>query len=148
MQLKKSLVGIQAEESDPDSMGDAIRENSDNDQDPIEESLLKYQEETQLKIKDIHLGEELPQHTNNKNCCKHTQDAQKFPVTQTKGMTYIHGTAIKLTVCVYNSQHPLIIVSVAHCSIVAKYDLEKRFPNQESRLLLNKEKKSRVNWEG
>ncbi|MBW0510616.1 hypothetical protein O181_050331 [Austropuccinia psidii MF-1] len=38
--------GLQTEKSDSDSMGYDIRENSDDDQDPIEEYLGEYQEET------------------------------------------------------------------------------------------------------
>ncbi|MBW0549228.1 hypothetical protein O181_088943 [Austropuccinia psidii MF-1] len=38
------------EDSESDSMGDAIREPSDNDQDPREEFLVEYQEETSLEI--------------------------------------------------------------------------------------------------
>ncbi|MBW0545662.1 hypothetical protein O181_085377 [Austropuccinia psidii MF-1] len=38
------------EDSDPDSMGDAIREQSDEEQDPREEFLVEYQEETPLEI--------------------------------------------------------------------------------------------------
>ncbi|MBW0566706.1 hypothetical protein O181_106421 [Austropuccinia psidii MF-1] len=38
------------EDSESDSMGDASREQSDNDQDPREELLVEYQEETPLKI--------------------------------------------------------------------------------------------------
>ncbi|MBW0539381.1 hypothetical protein O181_079096 [Austropuccinia psidii MF-1] len=49
-------------------------------------------------------------------------------------MVYIHGTATKVTVCIDNSQQPLIIDSEAHCSIVAK-----QFPNWEKKLLQNKE---------
>ncbi|MBW0549307.1 hypothetical protein O181_089022 [Austropuccinia psidii MF-1] len=36
------------EDSESDSMGDAIRETSDDDQDPREEFLVEYQEETPL----------------------------------------------------------------------------------------------------
>ncbi|MBW0586319.1 hypothetical protein O181_126034 [Austropuccinia psidii MF-1] len=43
------------EDSESDSMGDAIREQSDDDQDPREEFLLEYQEETPLEIQDIQL---------------------------------------------------------------------------------------------
>ncbi|MBW0512643.1 hypothetical protein O181_052358 [Austropuccinia psidii MF-1] len=68
------------EESEADSMGDAIREQSDEDQDPREEFLVEYQEETPLQIQDIHLEAGIPQETANKNLCKHTQDAQKFLV--------------------------------------------------------------------
>ncbi|MBW0565407.1 hypothetical protein O181_105122, partial [Austropuccinia psidii MF-1] len=88
------------EDSESDSMGDAIREPSDDDQDPREEFLVEYQEETPLEIQDIQLEEGMPQDTSNKNLCKHTHNAQTFLVTPTKGMAYIHGTATKLTVCI------------------------------------------------
>ncbi|MBW0463407.1 hypothetical protein O181_003122 [Austropuccinia psidii MF-1] len=39
--------------SEPESMGDAIREQSDDDQDPREEFQVEYQEETQLEIQEI-----------------------------------------------------------------------------------------------
>ncbi|MBW0519936.1 hypothetical protein O181_059651 [Austropuccinia psidii MF-1] len=110
-------------------MGDSIREQSDDDQDPREEFLVEYHEETQIEIQDIQLQAGIPQDTKNKNLCKHTQDAQKFLVTPTKGMTYIHGTATKMTVCIDNAQHPLIIDSGAHCSIVARTSLDHYFPN-------------------
>ncbi|MBW0481979.1 hypothetical protein O181_021694 [Austropuccinia psidii MF-1] len=74
------------EDSDSDSMGDAIREQSDYDQDPREEFLVEYQEETPLEIQEIHLEAGIPQDTANKNLCKHTKDAQTFLVTPTKGM--------------------------------------------------------------
>ncbi|MBW0533371.1 hypothetical protein O181_073086 [Austropuccinia psidii MF-1] len=41
------------DDSESDSMGDAIREQSDEDQDPREEFLVEYQEETPLEIQDI-----------------------------------------------------------------------------------------------
>ncbi|MBW0584471.1 hypothetical protein O181_124186, partial [Austropuccinia psidii MF-1] len=97
------------EDSESDSMGEAIREPSDDDKDPREEFLVEYQEETPLEIQDIQLEAGMPQDTANKNLCKHTQDAQTFLVTPTKGMAYIHGTATKMTVCIDNAQHPLII---------------------------------------
>ncbi|MBW0546454.1 hypothetical protein O181_086169 [Austropuccinia psidii MF-1] len=103
------------EDSESDSMGDAIREPSDDDQDPREEFLVEYKEETPLEIKDIHLEAGMPQDTTNKNLCKHTQDAQTFLVTPTKGMEYILGTATRMTVCIDNAQHPLIIDIGAHC---------------------------------
>ncbi|MBW0590022.1 hypothetical protein O181_129737 [Austropuccinia psidii MF-1] len=90
-------------------MGDAIRDLSDDDQDPKEEFLVEYQEETPLEIQDIQLESGMPQYTANKNLCKHTQHAQTFLVTLTKGIAYIHGTATNMTVCIDNSQHPLII---------------------------------------
>ncbi|MBW0587068.1 hypothetical protein O181_126783 [Austropuccinia psidii MF-1] len=42
-------------DSESDSMGDAIREPSDVDQDPKEEFLVEYKEETQLQVQDIQL---------------------------------------------------------------------------------------------
>ncbi|MBW0509023.1 hypothetical protein O181_048738 [Austropuccinia psidii MF-1] len=82
----------------------------------------------------------MPQDTANKKLCKHTQDAQKFLVTPAKRMAYIHGTATKMTVCIENAQHPLIIDSGANCSIVARNYLDDHFPNWESQLLPTKEK--------
>ena len=41
------------EVSESDSMDDAIREKSDDDQDLREEFLVEYQEKTQIRIKDI-----------------------------------------------------------------------------------------------
>ncbi|MBW0545055.1 hypothetical protein O181_084770 [Austropuccinia psidii MF-1] len=101
-------------------MGDSIRDLSDDDQDPKEEFLVEYQEETPLEIQDIQLEAGTPQDTANSNLCKHTKHAQTFLVTSTKGMAYILGTATKMTVCIDNAQHPLIIDSGAHCSIVAR----------------------------
>ncbi|MBW0475433.1 hypothetical protein O181_015148 [Austropuccinia psidii MF-1] len=78
-------------------MGDAIRETSDEEQDPREEFVVEYKEETPLEIQDIQLEPGMPQDTANKNLCKNTQDAQTFLVTPTKGMAYIYGTAKKMT---------------------------------------------------
>ncbi|MBW0465602.1 hypothetical protein O181_005317 [Austropuccinia psidii MF-1] len=50
-------------------------------------------------------------------------------------MAYIHGTASKMTVCIENSKHPLIIDSGTHCSIVARKYLNNHFPNWEKQLL-------------
>ncbi|MBW0588738.1 hypothetical protein O181_128453, partial [Austropuccinia psidii MF-1] len=121
-------------------MGDAIREPSDDDQDPREEFLVEYQEETPLEIQDIQLEAGMPQDTANKNLCKHTQDAQTFLVTPTKGMAYIHGKATKMTVCIDNAQHSFIIDSGAHCSIVARDYLDNHFPNWEKQLFPTKAK--------
>ncbi|MBW0481212.1 hypothetical protein O181_020927 [Austropuccinia psidii MF-1] len=85
----------------------------------------------------------MPQDSTNRNLCKHTQDASKFLVTPTKGMEYIHGTSTKMTVCIENSQHPFIIDSGAHCSIVARNYLESHFPNWENQLLPTKAKNSK-----
>ncbi|MBW0481751.1 hypothetical protein O181_021466 [Austropuccinia psidii MF-1] len=72
--------------------------------------------------------------------CKHTQDAQTYLVTPSKGMAYIHGTATKMNFCIENDQHPFIIDSGAHCSIVARDYLENHFPNWEKQLLPTKAK--------
>ncbi|MBW0568481.1 hypothetical protein O181_108196, partial [Austropuccinia psidii MF-1] len=82
----------------------------------------------------------MPQYAANKNLCKHTQDAQTFLVAPTKGMAYIHGTATKMTVCIENAQHPLIIDSGAHCSILARNYLDNNFSNWEDELLPTKAK--------
>ncbi|MBW0499430.1 hypothetical protein O181_039145 [Austropuccinia psidii MF-1] len=102
--------------------------------------LVEYQEETPLEIQDIQLEAGMPQDTANKNLCQHTQDAQKFLVTPTKGMAYIHGTATKVTVCIDNAQHPMIIDSRAHFSIVSRNYLDNHFLNWESQLLPTKAK--------
>ncbi|MBW0516696.1 hypothetical protein O181_056411 [Austropuccinia psidii MF-1] len=86
---------------------------------PIEENLVEYKGEAQLEIHDIHVEAGQPQDTTNGNSCKQTQDAQTFQVTPTKGMLYIHLTDTKMSVFLNNSQHPLIIDSGAHFSIVA-----------------------------
>ncbi|MBW0488732.1 hypothetical protein O181_028447 [Austropuccinia psidii MF-1] len=128
------------EDSESDSMGDAIKEPSDDDHDPREELLVEYQEENSLKIQDMKLQEGMPQDTANKILCKHTQDAQTFLVTPTRGMAHIHGTATKMTVCIDNAQHPFIIDSGAHCSIVDRNYLDNHIPNWEKQTLLTKEK--------
>ncbi|MBW0486038.1 hypothetical protein O181_025753 [Austropuccinia psidii MF-1] len=121
-------------------MGPAIREQSDEEKDPKEEFLVQYQEETPLEIQDIQLEAGMPQDIANKTLFKHTKDAQKILVTPTKGMAYIHGTATKITVCIENAQHPLIINSGAHCSMVARNYLALHFPNWEKQLLPTKGK--------
>ncbi|MBW0581647.1 hypothetical protein O181_121362 [Austropuccinia psidii MF-1] len=45
-----------------------------------------------------------------------------------------------MTVCIDNAQHPLIIDSGAHCSIVARNYLDNHFPNWEKQLLPTKAK--------
>ncbi|MBW0482216.1 hypothetical protein O181_021931 [Austropuccinia psidii MF-1] len=82
----------------------------------------------------------MPQDTSTKNLCKHIQDAQKFLVTPTKGMEYMHGTATRMAVCIDNDQHPWIIDSGAHCSIVARYYLDHHFPYWEKQLVPTKAK--------
>ncbi|MBW0474476.1 hypothetical protein O181_014191 [Austropuccinia psidii MF-1] len=73
--------------------------------------------------------------------CVHTHDAQTFLVKPNKGMADINGTATKMTVFIENSQHPLIIESGAHCSIVARNYLDNYFPNWEKQRLTTKAKK-------
>ncbi|MBW0470743.1 hypothetical protein O181_010458 [Austropuccinia psidii MF-1] len=82
----------------------------------------------------------MPQDTANKNLCKCTQDAQTFLVTPIKGMAYIHRRATKMTVFIDNAQHPLIVDSGAHRSIVARAYLDHHFPNWENQLLTTKKK--------
>ncbi|MBW0540222.1 hypothetical protein O181_079937 [Austropuccinia psidii MF-1] len=127
-------------DSESDSMGDSIREQSDDDQEPREEFLVEYHEETALEIQDIQLESGMPQDTANKSLCKRTQDAQTFLVTPTKGMAYIHGTATKVTVCIDNAQYPLIIDGGEHYSIVARRYLDNHFPNWEEQLFPTKAK--------
>ncbi|MBW0492761.1 hypothetical protein O181_032476 [Austropuccinia psidii MF-1] len=121
-------------------MGDAIREHSDDDQDPREEVLVEYQDESPLEIQEIQLEAGMPQDTSNKSFCKHTKDAQTFLVKPTKGMEYIHGTATKMNVCIDDAQHPLIIDSGAHCSIVARNYLDNHFTKWENQLFPTKAK--------
>ncbi|MBW0498606.1 hypothetical protein O181_038321 [Austropuccinia psidii MF-1] len=51
------------EDSESDSMGYAIREHSDDDQDPKVEFLVEYQAEKQLEIQDLQLESGMPQDT-------------------------------------------------------------------------------------
>ncbi|MBW0578221.1 hypothetical protein O181_117936 [Austropuccinia psidii MF-1] len=69
------------EDSESDSIGDAIREQSDEEKDTRDELIVEAQEETPLKIQEIQLEAGIPQDTSNENLCKHTQDAQTFLVT-------------------------------------------------------------------
>ncbi|MBW0493429.1 hypothetical protein O181_033144 [Austropuccinia psidii MF-1] len=55
------------EDSEPHSMGDAIREPAEDDQDPREELLVEYQEGTPLEIHNIQLEAGMPLDTSNKN---------------------------------------------------------------------------------
>ncbi|MBW0484324.1 hypothetical protein O181_024039 [Austropuccinia psidii MF-1] len=91
-------------DSESDAMGDAIREKSDEDQDPREEFIVEYKEGTQLEIQDIQFEEGMQQETSNKNLCRHTQDEQTFLVTPTKGKEYIHGKSTRMTVYIDNAQ--------------------------------------------
>ncbi|MBW0479101.1 hypothetical protein O181_018816 [Austropuccinia psidii MF-1] len=45
-----------------------------------------------------------------------------------------------MTVCIDHAQHPLIIDSGAHCSIVAREYLDKHFPNWKKQLFPTKAK--------
>ncbi|MBW0520881.1 hypothetical protein O181_060596 [Austropuccinia psidii MF-1] len=74
------------EDSESESMGDAIREQSDEEKDPREEFKVQYQEETPLEIQDIKLEAGMPQDTSNEKLCKNAKDKQTFLVTPTKGM--------------------------------------------------------------
>ncbi|MBW0573296.1 hypothetical protein O181_113011, partial [Austropuccinia psidii MF-1] len=78
--------------------------------------------ETGTNGMEYHTG--IPQDTENKNLCRHTQYLQTFLVIPTKAMAYIHGTATKRTVFIDNAQHPLIINSGAHCALVARTYLD------------------------
>ncbi|MBW0476769.1 hypothetical protein O181_016484, partial [Austropuccinia psidii MF-1] len=127
-------------DSKSESMGDALREQSDDDQAPREECLVEYHKEIQIEIQDIQLEAGMPQITANINLCKQTQELQKFLVTSTKGLAYIHGKATKISVCVDNSQQPLIIDSGPHFSIVAREYLDNHVPNWEKQLLPTKAK--------
>ncbi|MBW0474323.1 hypothetical protein O181_014038 [Austropuccinia psidii MF-1] len=82
----------------------------------------------------------MPQDTSNKNLCKHTQNAQTFLVTPTREMAYINGTETKMTICIDNSQHLLIIDSGSNCSIVGREYLDNHVPNWEKKLFPIKEK--------
>ncbi|MBW0487653.1 hypothetical protein O181_027368 [Austropuccinia psidii MF-1] len=128
------------EGSESEFMGDSIREKSDKDQDPREEFLVEYQEETPLEIKVIQLKAGMLQDTANKYLCKHTQASQTFLVTPTRGMEYIHGTATKMTVCIENAHKPLIIDSGAHFSMVSRNYLDHHFQNWEKKLSPTKAK--------
>ncbi|MBW0561032.1 hypothetical protein O181_100747 [Austropuccinia psidii MF-1] len=107
------------EDSESDSMGDAIREKSDDDQDPRQEFLVENQEETPPAIQDIELEAGMPQDTANKNLCKHTQDAQTFLVTG---------------IYTWNS----------HKSVLARKYLDNHFPNWEEQLSPTKAKNFKI----
>ncbi|MBW0518347.1 hypothetical protein O181_058062 [Austropuccinia psidii MF-1] len=55
-------------------------------------------------------------------------------------MEYIHQIATRMTVFIDNAQHPLIIDSGAHCSIVATNYQDHHFPNWEKQLFPTKKK--------
>ncbi|MBW0523171.1 hypothetical protein O181_062886 [Austropuccinia psidii MF-1] len=126
-------------------MGDSIREQSDEEQYQEEERLVENQEKKPLDIQDIQLEAGMTQDTANKNLCKHTQDAQTCLVTPTKGMEYINGTTTKMVLCIDHDQHPLIIESGAHCSIVARKYLDNHFPNGKNSSLHPRQRTSKGN---
>ncbi|MBW0504264.1 hypothetical protein O181_043979 [Austropuccinia psidii MF-1] len=70
-------------DSESESVGYAIREQFDDGQDPREELIVEYQEEKSPKIQDIQLKEGMPQETEDKNLCKHTQISRTLLVTLT-----------------------------------------------------------------
>ncbi|MBW0514900.1 hypothetical protein O181_054615 [Austropuccinia psidii MF-1] len=146
MPLSKSQTrNAQTEDSYSYSMGNVIREQSDDDKDPREEFLVEYQEETKIEIQEIQFEAGMPQDTAKQNLLKHPQAAQKFLVTPTQGMEYILGTATKMTVCIENAQHPLIIESGAHCSIVARTYLDHHFSNWEKKSCQQSQRPSKIN---
>ncbi|MBW0529275.1 hypothetical protein O181_068990 [Austropuccinia psidii MF-1] len=110
-----------------------VPEEESPTEDSESDSMVEFQEETPLEVQHIWLEAGIPQDTAKNNLRKHTQDAQTFLVTPTKGMAYIHGTATEMTVCIENAQHPLIIDSGAHCSIVARGYLDNHFLNWEKK---------------
>ncbi|MBW0579046.1 hypothetical protein O181_118761 [Austropuccinia psidii MF-1] len=64
------------EDSESESMGGAIREKSDEEQDPREEFLVEYQGKTPPGIQKIQLEAGIPQDTSNKQLCKHSWSHQ------------------------------------------------------------------------
>ncbi|MBW0478103.1 hypothetical protein O181_017818 [Austropuccinia psidii MF-1] len=106
-------------------MKNALGEGSEDESNPIEIHLVDYQEPQSEK------------------------GLKKDPVQENMGCTKILGNTrqgngihigkfIKMTVFVNNGQHPLIVDSGAHCSIIPKGKLEKHFQNLEKNLLPTK----------
>ncbi|MBW0523863.1 hypothetical protein O181_063578 [Austropuccinia psidii MF-1] len=93
------------EDSESESMGDAITEKYDEEQEPREELLVEYPQETPVKIQDIQLEGGMPPDTATKSWCEHIHHSQTFLVRPTKGMAYIHGTATRMTFCIDNAQN-------------------------------------------
>ncbi|MBW0592800.1 hypothetical protein O181_132515, partial [Austropuccinia psidii MF-1] len=109
------------EDSESDSMGDdAIREPSDDDQDPREEFLVEYQEKPPLEIQDIQLEAGMPQDTG------HCQ--QKLVQTYTR-CTNIPG---------HTNQRNGIYTWNSHKNDLARNYLDNHFPNWEKQLLPTK----------
>ncbi|MBW0538739.1 hypothetical protein O181_078454 [Austropuccinia psidii MF-1] len=111
------------EDFESDSMGDAIREQYDEEQDPREEFLVEYQEQTPLEIQDIRLEAGMPQDNANKNLCKHTR------CTKIPGHTNQR-----------NGIHTWKSHNGAHCSIVARNYLDRHLPEWGKQLFPTKEK--------
>ncbi|MBW0520305.1 hypothetical protein O181_060020 [Austropuccinia psidii MF-1] len=105
------------EESDSDSMGDAIREKSDEEQDPREEFLVEYQEETPLEIQDIQLEANMP------------QDTARQLVQTHRRCTNIPG---------YTNQRNCIHTWNSHKNDLARNYLDNHFPNWENQLFPTK----------
>ncbi|MBW0461175.1 hypothetical protein O181_000890 [Austropuccinia psidii MF-1] len=108
-------------------MGDAIREQSDDDQDPREEfpvprghSISNPRHTVGSRHATIYCQQKLVQ--THKRCTN-------IP-SYTNQRYGIHTwSSHKMTVCIDHSQHPLIIDSGAHCFIVARNYLDNYFPN-------------------
>ncbi|MBW0485388.1 hypothetical protein O181_025103 [Austropuccinia psidii MF-1] len=101
-------------------MGDAIIEHSYEDQDSRRGILSLLPRGDTTRNSGCTVGSRNAKRYFKKNLFKHTRDSQTFLVTQTRGMAYLIGKATKMTVCIDNAQHPLIIDSGAHCSIVTR----------------------------
>ncbi|MBW0472354.1 hypothetical protein O181_012069 [Austropuccinia psidii MF-1] len=98
------------EDSESDSMGDSIREQSNEDQDPREEFLVEYQEETQLEIQDIQLEAGLPHGAHSSivakvypdnhfpNCEKQLLPTRAKNFTSSSGKMKLIGTIIKVII--------------------------------------------------
>ncbi|MBW0493670.1 hypothetical protein O181_033385 [Austropuccinia psidii MF-1] len=67
---KVSVKELPTGNSESASMGDSIRDQSDDDQDPREEFLVECKEETQLEIQEIQSESGIPKDTQNKNLSK------------------------------------------------------------------------------
>ncbi|MBW0486988.1 hypothetical protein O181_026703 [Austropuccinia psidii MF-1] len=90
------------EDSESDSMGDAIREQSDEKRPKRGIPSTVPRGNTTRNSGNSVRSRHATRHCK-KIFCKNTQDEQTFLVTQTRGMAYIHGTATKMTVCVDNA---------------------------------------------
>ncbi|MBW0514756.1 hypothetical protein O181_054471 [Austropuccinia psidii MF-1] len=140
---KKKVYAIEQdpEEESPtenfgsDSMGDATREHSDDEQDPKRGIFSGVPRGNKTSYSGYTVGSRNYTRHCKESLCKHTQDVQTFLVTSTKLMSYTHATATKMTICIDNAQNPLIIDIGANCSIVEKEYLDNHFPNWEKQHL-------------